>query len=224
MVKKMNGVAPIIFAVLFCLLSVNGTCADEQGIFVVTYSQDMEEVISEKFITFDEIETSMKAIGAPNGKLLSFQGPTFDKENLWDVEQTKNIDGLQATIIGVPIRELLDYADVSEDAINITFVASDGYKKTLPADIFFTVPEKQGEGVLAYWYGEEEGTLPEYYGYRLFFDAPDGIYGNADMKETLPEAYWHWYYDNAGQTRYPSAKGLSVMQVTRLHVQMQAED
>jgi len=222
--EKRNGVAVIMLAVLFCLLFVSGTCADEQGIFVVTYSHDMEEIISEKFINFDEIESSMKAIGAPDGKLLSFQGPTFNKENLWDVEQTLNIDGLQATIIGVPILELLEYADVSEDAINITFVASDGYKKTLPANIFFTVPDKQGEGVLAYWYGEDEGTLPDHYGFRLFFNAPDGIFGNTDMKETLPEAYWHWYYDNAGQTRYPSAKGLSVMQVTRLHVQMQAED
>ena len=223
MLEKKNGVASIILTVLICLFFACVTCADEQGISVVTYSHDMNDILGEKFITIHEIESSMSAIGAPDGKQLSFQGPTFDSENLWDFEQTLNTDGLQATIIGVPIRELLQYADLPEDVVNITFVASDGYKKTLPANIFFAPPEKQGEGVLAYWYGEDEGTLDNY-GFRLFFDAPDGIYGNADMKETLPEAYWHWYYDTASQTKYPSAKGLSVMQVTQLNVQMPAED
>jgi hypothetical protein len=215
------GKATIISVLFLCLFFFSPTFADNQEITVISYSHDNSNILNEKTISLDEIKNSMAAVGGADGIVLKFQGPTFEQDNLWDPEQTVNIDGLQATVIGVPVSELLAFADVSSDAANITFVASDGYKKTLPADIFFNTPKEQGEAIIAYWYADEEDF--ESSGFRLFFNAPDGIYGNNDMKETLPEAYWHWYFDAASQTRYPSAKGLSAMQITNIDIQMPEE-
>jgi hypothetical protein len=204
---------------VFCFMIPSLACASEPGIKVVLKNHDGTEIISEKEFSFSDINTTMTSTGAPGGILLSFQGPTFDPENLWDPEESKNVDNLKTRIIGVPIKELLENSEIPENSINVTFVADDGFKKTLPAVNIYNPPDVQGEPILAYWY-EDAGLLPEESGYRLYFDAPDGVYGNSDMQNSLPDDYYHYFLNSADKTAYPSAKGLSVAKIIQIEIQM----
>lgn len=191
--------------------------ASPQGITVVVFSPQGDERVSEKEISFAEINSSLPTVGGPEGVLLSFQGPTFVQENLWDPDQTINVDNLKTRVVGVVVKDLLEHAGTPESIETITFVADDGYRKTLPAVNIIDAPEEQGEGILAYWYADA-GLLPDESGYRLYFMAPDGIYGNEDMHQTLPTMYQHFFMNTGDKTAYPSAKGLSVAKITRIEV------
>lgn len=191
--------------------------ASPQGITVAVFSPQGDEMVSEQEIAFTEINSSLQTVGGPEGVLLSFQGPTFMQENLWDPDQTVNVDNLKTRVAGVSVKDLLEYADTPESIETITFVADDGYRKTLPAANIMDAPEEQGEGILAYWYADA-GLLPDESGYRLYFMAPDGIYGNEDMHQTLPATYQHFFMNAGDKTAYPSAKGLSVAKITRIEV------
>lgn len=208
-----------LFFLITCFMIVTITGASEQGIKVVAKSFDGSEIISEDEISFTDINTTLTSAGAPEGILLSFQGPTFDPANLWDPEVSVNIDNLKTRVIGVPVKELLEKAEIPEDIINITFIADDGFKKTLPAANILNPPKEQGDAILVYWYADA-GLLPEESGYRLYFNAPDGIYGNTDMQDTLPDEYRHYFFNSADQTPYPSAKGLSVTRIIEIDAQM----
>lgn len=205
--------------VISCFLIPSVVSSSEQEIKVLIKSFDGSEIISEKDFSFTEINTSMTSAGAPDGYLLSFQGPTFDPDNFWDPEEVKNVDNLKTRIIGVPIKEILEQSEVPDNIKNITFIAEDGFKKTLPAANIFNPPDIQGEPILAYWYADS-GLLPEENGYRLYFNAPDGIYGNSDMQKTLPDEYRHYFMNSADKTAYPSAKGLSIARIVEIDVQM----
>ena len=220
MSAKIKPCAIICFMIICaCLMLVGSVSASEPGISVVEKSFDGNNVIQAKNFTFVDINTTMKAVGAPDGILLSFQGPTFEKDNLWDPDQKINVDNLNDTVIGVSVKELLQAANVSENAVNVSFVASDGYKVTLPAKNVFTPPEEQGEVILAYWCKDPEHTA-ELSGYRLYFVSPDGIYSDTDMQKTLTEEYYHYYINPGDNIAYPSAKGLSISKVSEIDVQM----
>ncbi|PWR74467.1 hypothetical protein [Methanospirillum lacunae] len=193
--------------------------ADEPGLVIVEKNKDTSEILSKTEYSFADINTSMTSIGAPGGILLSFQGPTFDPSNLWDPEASLNIDNLKTKVIGVPVKEILDKANYSGKIINVTFVAEDGFQKTLPSENIINPPKDQGLPILAYWYADQ-GLLPEDNGYRLYFTAPDGLYGNTDMKNTLPESYQHYFYNSADKILYPSAKGMSVAKIAEIDLQM----
>jgi DMSO/TMAO reductase YedYZ molybdopterin-dependent catalytic subunit len=100
----------------------------------------------------------------------------------------------------------------------IVFVASDGLKVILPYSSIYpdpSVKERQGDAILAWW-GDGK-YVPEYRdGMRLFFTPEDGIYGQWDMHETLPEKYWHYYYGDG--VMYPSCAGLSIKWITQIKV------
>lgn len=216
---KIHFIALCAILTIFGIVIVSTAGASEQGIVVITYSFDGKEIVSETEISFEEINSTMTSVGDPGGVELSFQGPTFKPDNLWDEDATLNVDNLKTRVIGVPVREILEYAGISENIENITFVADDGFSKKLPVENVFSVPDDQGEVILAYW-NADEGLLPEESGYRIYFNAPDGLYSNTDMKNTLPEEYWHFFMNTADNTAYPSAKGLSVAKVVEIHVQL----
>lgn len=208
-----------LFFLTTCFMLVTISGASEQGIKVVTKSFDQSEIINEEDISFTDINTTMTSAGAPEGLLLSFQGPTFDPGNLWDPEASVNIDNLKTRVIGVPVKEILEKANVPKSIINVTFIADDGFKKTLPAANILNPREEQGEALLVYWYADA-GLLPEESGYRLYFNAPDGLYGNTDMQNTLPDEYRHYFINSADKIAYPSAKGLSVTKIVEIDLQM----
>ena len=208
-----------LFFLITCFMLVTTSGASEQGIKVVTKSFDLSEIIDEEEISFTDINTTMTSAGAPEGSLLSFQGPTFDPGNLWDPEASVNIDNLKTRVIGVPVKEILERAHVPKGIINVTFIADDGFKKTLPAENMLNPPKEQGDALLVYWYADA-GLLPEENGYRLYFNAPDGLYGNTDMQNTLSDEYRHYFLNSADKIAYPSAKGLSVAKIIEIDVQM----
>lgn len=193
--------------------------ADEPGLVIVEKNKEKSEILTKTEFSFNDINTSMTSVGAPGGILQSFQGPTFDPSNLWDPEASLNIDNLKTRVIGVPVKELLEKTNYSGKIINVTFVAEDGFQKTMPSENIINPPKEQGIPILVYWYADA-GLLPDDSGYRLYFTAPDGLYGNTDMKNSLPEAYQHYFYNSADKTLYPSAKGMSVAKISEIDIQM----
>ena len=98
-------------------------------------------------------------------------------------------------------------------------MAKDGWETRLPYSSIYTDPavqERQGDAILA-WYADGQ-YVPEYKdGIRLFFTpGGDHVYSQRDMRDTLPEGYWHYY--GATGILYPSCAGLSVKNVVEIQV------
>jgi hypothetical protein len=200
--------------------SFSGTLANgvESGLIVVEKNSEGANLNEIKY-SYDDINSTMTSVGAPGGTYQSFQGPTFDPANLWDPKTTVNVENLNNKVIGVPVKELLEKVKSSDKIVNVTFVADDGFKKTLPGENIINPPKEQGVPILAYWYADS-GLLPEENGYRLYFTTPDGLYSNSDMKNTLPEAYLHYFYNSADKILYPSAKGMSIAKVVEIDIEI----
>jgi PKD repeat protein len=86
------------------------------------------------------------------------------------------------------------------------------------------VQARQGDAILA-WYADGD-YVPQYTdGIRLFFTPEDLVYGQWDMHETLPDTYWHYYYQSypPGDPYYPgvlfpSCAGLSAKFVETIEI------
>jgi hypothetical protein len=79
------------------------------------------------------------------------------------------------------------------------------------------VQARQGDAILAWWADGE--YVPDYEdGMRLFFTPEDTVYGQWDMHETLPQNYWHWYYDSDDGILYPSCAGVSAKWITTIKI------
>ena len=150
-----------------------------------------------------------------------FQAITFAPDDLWDPEETCPTGfKIQNAVQGTRIRDLCELVGGMGSGTEIKLIASDGYETALPYSSIYTNPAvqaRQGDAILAWWADGE--YVPDYQdGMRLFFTPEDTVYGQWDMHETLPENYWHWYYDSGSGIQYPSCAGLSAKFITTIKI------
>jgi len=179
------------------------------SIHIVRYASDGVTVVEETTTTIQWMEENLVVYGAPDGVRLRFQGPTFDPDDLWNPDEDINVDPAKVdnVVKGTAIRDLCDLVGGVPAGGEIELIASDGYSIKLNYTNIYEPIERQGEAIVAWW-EEEQGYVPDYRdGPRLFFNTPDGIFGNDDMRASLAEEYWHYYW--ADGIRYPSAAGLA---------------
>lgn len=185
---------------------------------IVKYAEDRTTIVAEKTIDYLWMERNLEVIG-DGEKVYRFEGVTFDPNNLWDPEETYPSGfKIENAVKGTRIRDLCELVGGMGAGTEVVLVAKDGYETRLPYSSIYPDPwvqARQGDAILAWW--ADGKYVPEYAdGMRLFFTPKDGIYGQWDMHETLPEKYWHYYYSDGVQ--YPSCAGLSAKWITEIRV------
>lgn len=194
------------------------------SIHIVRYASDEVTVLNETTKTIQWMEENLEVYGAPNGVRLGFQGPTFDPDDLWNPDENINVDPAKVddVVKGTAIRDLCDLVGGIPVGGEIELIASDGYSVKLNYTNIYEPLERQGEAIVAWW-AEGRGYVPDYRdGPRLFFNTPDGIFGNDDMRTCLAEEYWHYYW--ADGIQYPSAAGLSNKNIATIAIKPGARE
>jgi len=177
------------------------------SIKIIRYNPDGKTVANETEKTCEWMEENLYVYGGPDGIWLRFQGPTFVPDDLWNPDEDINPGKVDEIVKGTAIKDLCDLVGGVPEGGEVDLIASDGYKATINYTNIYTPPERQGEAIIAWW-TKREGYVPDYRdGPRLFYNAPDGVFGADDMRTCLAEAYWHYYWSDGIQ--YPSAAGVS---------------
>ncbi len=197
-----------------------GTSLPIPELRIVKYDVDRVTILKEMTVDQTWMEENLDVIG-DGTTVYKFEGITNNPDDIW------GSDGIYPggfkianAVKGTRIRDLCELVGGMGAATELILVASDGYRTILPYSSIYPDPwvqEKQGDAILA-WFGD--GEYAPYYkdGLRLFFVPEDAVYSQWDMHETLPENYWHYYYDGSTNTQYPSAAGLSTKWITTIEV------
>lgn len=148
------------------------------------------------------------------------QGPVFEGD-LWDPTESVNVETKDmGALKGTAVKDLCELVGGAAEGDKITFIASDGLKKTFPQKYIYH-PEPAMGTVFLSWYSKEDGYVPEYYtGMRLMFTGdtslnPWGyhVFGVADEKATMDEQDWYYY-----SGKYPTTTGLSVQNIETISI------
>jgi DMSO/TMAO reductase YedYZ molybdopterin-dependent catalytic subunit len=187
---------------------------------IVKYGDDGTTVIEEETLTYIDMQSLFDVIG-DGTTVYKYEGITNNADDIWDAAETypggfKIANAVKGTLV----KDLVERVGGMGTGTDIVFKAKDDWETTLPYSSIYTDPSvqaRQGDAILA-WYADGK-YVPEYQdGMRLFFTPDDQIYGQWDMHETLPEAYWHYYYDSYNKVMYPSCAGLSPKYITEIKV------
>ena len=196
-------------------------------VHIVKYAADGMTVIDEVTVDYTQLQEQFTVVGDGETQY-RYQGVTMDPEDIWgETDETKGGFKVSNAVKGTRVADLVSLVGGMGEGTDIVFVASDGFKTTLPYTCIYTTPEiqaRQGDAILA-WYADGN-YVPGYAdGMRLFFMPEDTIYGQWDMHETIPAGYWHYYYQAymppspyAPGILYPSCAGLSAKYITEIKV------
>ncbi len=161
------------------------------------------------------------------------QGPVFEGD-MWDPSETQNLKD-KGAVKGTNARDLCELVDGMSPGDEVRFVAVDGWHTEFAYENIYEPLERQGPIVLA-WFngaesadGEKYGTgYPGIDGYhtamQIVFmagttnEAGQYVFGNEDMRVSLPqEEYQHFYQG------FPSTNGLSGKWISELIIYSQEE-
>jgi DMSO/TMAO reductase YedYZ molybdopterin-dependent catalytic subunit len=186
---------------------------------IVKYGEDGVTVIAEETVDYLWMEENLDVIG-DGETVYRYEGITNNPDDIWgDTETYPGGYKIANAVKGTRVRDLVELVGGMGAGTEIVLVAVDGWETRLPYSSIYTDPavqERQGDAILAWW--ADGQYVPDYSdGIRLFFTpGGDHVYSQRDMRDTLPEAYWHFY--GATGLLYPSCAGLSVKQVGELRV------
>ncbi len=188
---------------------------DLPSVQIIRYAADGVTVLNETTKTYQWMEENLPVIGGADGVRLRYQGPTFDPDDLWNPAEDINPGKVDNVVRGTCIKDLCDLVGGAPEGSEIVLVASDGYEAKINYTNLYTPLDRQGEAILAWWADDE--YVPDYRdGIRLFFNAPDGIFGADDMRACLAEDYWHYYW--SGGIQYPSAAGVANKNIATVEI------
>jgi DMSO/TMAO reductase YedYZ molybdopterin-dependent catalytic subunit len=200
-------------------LSDFNAIAPETELNIIKYDEDRMTVLDEVTVDYLWMQENLDVIG-DGTTVYKFQGATFDPDDLWDPEEALTDYKIENAVKGTRIRDLCELVGGMGSETEIKLIASDGYETTLPYSSIYTdtaMQARQGDAILAWWANGE--YVPHYEdGMRVFFTPEDTVYGQWDMHETLPESYWHYYYDSNDGILYPSCAGLSAKWITTIKI------
>ncbi|MBT8508589.1 hypothetical protein AZH53_09245 [Methanomicrobiaceae archaeon CYW5] len=221
-----------LFLLMLVLATVPAAAATTE-LTVVRYTST-GAVAQEKTVTYEWMEANLPVQGDGTTHYYH-QGPVFEGEwervhpgetyDYWDPAETVNYRTKDyGAAKGTAVRDLCDLVGGMSDGDTVKIIASDGFYKYFPYDAIYRPPSRMGTAVVT-WYRPDYGYVPNYFeGMRLVFFAdtstnPDGwhVFGITDMKETLPEEYWHWYWGSPTD-KYPTTTGLSVQYLSRIEI------
>jgi hypothetical protein len=201
--------------------------AGTTSLTITKYAGDGSTIIDQVTISYQEMRDSLPVAG--DGITHYYhQGPTFDPDDLWDPDETVNVDSRDmGAARGTDIRDLLALVGGAPAGSEVEVKASDNFTKRFAADDLNIMGDITP--VIAWENPTYGGEVPDYdTGMRLiFFDSNTNaeekhVFGNWDMHETLQQAYWHYYY--SGGVYYPSSSGLSVQNVNIINIYIEPSE
>ncbi|WP_083523491.1 hypothetical protein [Methanofollis ethanolicus] len=218
----------VLIALLAIYLVVLPTTATSD-IHIVRYAPDGTTILNEKTVNYIWMETNLPVLGDGTTHYYH-QGPTFNESDLWDPAEYQNVESRDyGAVKGTAVRDLCGLVGGMGSGDTLKVKAEDGFYKNFSHATVYAENPRKGTMGLAWYVGEDSvtgdpqgsGYVPEYYdGMRLIFFAdastnPWGrhVFGDTDMKETLPEGEWHFFSGT-----WPSTSGLSVKQVSDLEI------
>jgi len=193
---------------------------------IVKIGEDGKTILNETTVDYRWMEENLPVLGDGVTRYYH-QGPVFEGDK-WDPNETTNFKD-RGAVKGTNLRDLVELVGGANPGDEIMVKAVDGYHVEFPYENVYEPDPRQGPIGIC-WYnsadpevGERQGVgyVPDYYtGMRIVFFAdnstnPEGlhVYGNQDMRETLPDAAQH-FYDGL----YPSTSGLTVKWVDEIRV------
>ncbi len=210
-----------ICGLLFCLaLMVGAASAASTDLKVVKLASDGKTVIAERTVDYRWLEANLPVKGDGSTHYYH-QGPTFDDADLWDPTESKNVeDKDMGAVKGTALRDLCGLAGGMSPGDALLVRSGDGFSKRFSYGSVYSPSARQGQMVLT-WFRAGEGYVPSYStGMRVVFFAdtstnPWGkhVFGNADMKASMPSSEWH-YFNGV----YPTTTGLSIQSVSELRI------
>ncbi|MBN2238665.1 MAG: hypothetical protein JW712_02740, partial [Dehalococcoidales bacterium] len=187
---------------------------------IVKYGADGVTIVSETTVDYVWMQENLDVIG-DGVTTYKFEGITQNPDDIWDEDETcPGGYKIENAVKGTRLSDLCDLVGGMGEGTDIRMIASDGYKTKLPYCAVYPDAEnytRQGDAIIAWW---ADGDPVPYYGdgMRLFFTPADTVYGQTDMRETLPGDYWHYYYDSISHTLYPSCAGISAKNIVTIEV------
>lgn len=207
--------------ILCCLcLLIGGAAAVSTEIHVVKLAADGKTVIAERTVDYRWLESNLQVRGDGSTHYYH-QGPTFDDADLWDPTESKNVqDKDMGAVKGTAVRDLCSLVGGMQSGDTLVVRSGDGFSKKFSYRTVYSPSARQGPMVLT-WFRADEGYVPSYStGMRIVFYAdtstnPFGlhVFGNTDMKESMPQNEWHFF-----NGVYPTTTGLSVQSVSEIRI------
>ncbi|MBP2145988.1 parallel beta-helix repeat protein [Methanofollis sp. W23] len=182
------------------------------SIEIIRYAPDGITVEEKKSVTIRWMQRHLPVLGGENGTELHFQSITLDEDDLWNPEETINLDKINNTVKGTALADLCDLVGGVYEGGEIQFTGRDKFPGKLPSSAVLAPHERQGPAMIAWW-DAEDGEYPEWSeGPQLFFFTPDRVFGNDDMRVCFDEAYHHYWM------KWPSAAGMSVKKIATIKI------
>jgi len=199
---------------------------------IVKVAADGSTVIAERTVSHEWMEENLPVYG-DGATHYYHQGPVFEGE-MWDPSETENLKD-KGAVKGTDTRDLCELVGGMRPGDEVRFVAVDGWHTEFAYENVYEPLDRQGRIVLA-WYNGEEPADGEKYGtgypgvegyhtaMQIVFmagttnEAGQYVFGNEDMRVSLPqEEYQHFYQG------YPSTNGLSGKWIAELIIHSQEE-
>jgi hypothetical protein len=199
---------------------------------IVRYAADGATILAEMTVSYQWMEENLPVYG--DGVTHYYhQGPVFEGD-MWDPSETQNLKD-KGAVMGTNARDLCDLVGGMSPGDEVSFVAVDGWHTEFAYENVYEPLERQGAIVLAWFsgaepeFGEKYGTgYPGLEGYhtamQIVFmagttnDAGQYVFGNEDMRVSLPQEKYQHFYEGL-----PSTNGLSGKWIDRLIIYSQEE-
>jgi DMSO/TMAO reductase YedYZ molybdopterin-dependent catalytic subunit len=195
------------------------TTAATTSITVVKYAADGTTVMFEDTIDYATMESTFPVQGDGVTHYWT-QGPTFDPNDLLDPDEQLNLKD-KGALKGTDVKDLCDWAGGASPGDTIKITSSDGYSEAFQYDNIYNPEPAQGKLVACWWRNGQ--YVPAFdSGIRCVFLAQTTngngtyVFGDWDMHEYLPEANWHYWYQD--QINYYSSDGLAIKYISEIEI------
>lgn len=199
---------------------------------IVRYAEDGATILDETTVSYQWMKENLPVYG--DGITHYYhQGPVFEGD-MWDPAETQNLKD-KGAVMGTNVRDLCELVGGMSPGDEVSLMAVDGWHTEFAYENVYDPMERQGPIVLA-WFngsepaaGEKYGTgYPGLTGYHTAMQivfmagtantAGQFVFGNDDMRVSLPQEKYQHYFQG-----FPSTNGLSGKWINRLMIYSQEE-
>lgn len=216
---------------MLCLLTSMASAALAAGatttVHLIRYGDDGYTVLAEKMVAYEWMMENLTVYG--DGVTHYYhQGPVFEGD-MWDPGETVNLKD-KGAVKGTNVRDLCDLVGGIGSGGELVIHAVDGYEMKLAYANVYEPLDIQGPVVLCWYKSEDIGSSEDPgFGYpandayssalQIVFMAKtkntEGkyVFGNSDMRISLPEEKYQHFYEGL-----PSTNGLSGKWISELRI------
>lgn len=221
----------LFIAVSVCLVAPTASAAPATGattaVHLLRYGDDGCTVLAERTVDYEWMMENLTSYG--DGVTHYYhQGPVFEGD-MWDPGETVNLKD-KGAVKGTNVRDLCDLVGGMTPGGQLVIHAVDGYEINLAYANAYEPLDIQGPVILCWYKSEDVGSSEDYgFGYpgndayssalQIAFMAKtknaEGkyVFGNSDMRISLPEEKYQHFYEGL-----PSTNGLSGKWISELRI------